>query len=153
MVFSSIWPIDRTLSGATTLSQSWTGIYCIKGLLRILQNSCITETTLSECLVLYLGHSLGWGSYSSAEWQSEYSTAPADWAILSIRYVLLRSIRTDNFRPICIWRLQVVFILEIQTSPSSHNFSLNIRLIQSSLFIDSFNNVIQDLFFSWVSFS
>ena len=28
----------------------------------------------------YPGHSLGGGSYSSAEKQSVYSTAPADWA-------------------------------------------------------------------------
>ena len=36
-------------------------------------------TSPSDCLVLYLGHSL-WGSYPSARKRSEYSTAPADWA-------------------------------------------------------------------------
>ena len=39
------------------------------------------EYSTSDCLVSYLGHSLVGGSYPSAEKQSVYSTAPADWAI------------------------------------------------------------------------
>ena len=38
------------------------------------------QTSPSDCFVSYLGHSLG-GSYPSAEKQSVYSTAPANWAI------------------------------------------------------------------------
>ena len=50
-----------------------------KEVLSIPQSSSITGTSPSDCLVSYPGHSLG-GSYSSAEKQSVYSTAPADWA-------------------------------------------------------------------------
>ena len=79
--FSSIWPIDRALSGATTLGQSGPGSDGNKGVLRIPQSTSITGTSQSYCLVSYLGHSLVQrGSYSSTEVQSEYSTAPADWA-------------------------------------------------------------------------
>ena len=46
------------------------------------QSSSIAGTSPSDCLVSYPGHSLGGGSYSSAEKQSVYSTAPADWATL-----------------------------------------------------------------------
>ena len=38
-------------------------------------------TSLSDCLVSYPGHSLR-RSYPSAEVQSVYSTAPADWVIV-----------------------------------------------------------------------
>ena len=40
--FSSIWPIDRTLSGATTPGQSGPGSDGNEGVLRIPQNSSIT---------------------------------------------------------------------------------------------------------------
>ena len=46
-----------------------------EGVVRIPQSPCITGTSPSDCLVLYLGHSLG-TSYPSAEVQSTYSTAP-----------------------------------------------------------------------------
>ena len=49
--FSSIWPIDWTLSGATTTGQSGPGSDGNKGILRILQSSSITEASLSDCLV------------------------------------------------------------------------------------------------------
>ena len=75
--FSSIWPIDKTLSGATTPSQSWPESDDND----IPQSSSITETSLSDCLVSYSGHSLGGGSYSSVEKQSVYSISPTDWAI------------------------------------------------------------------------
>ena len=56
--FSSIWPIDRALSGATTLSLSGPWSDGNKGVICILQSSSITETSLSDCLVLYPGCSL-----------------------------------------------------------------------------------------------
>ena len=67
------------LSGATTLGQSEPGSNGNEGVLRISQSSSIAGTSPSDCSVSYLGHSLG-GSYPSAEKQSLYSTAPADWA-------------------------------------------------------------------------
>ena len=75
--FSSIWPIDRTLLGATTPGQSGPGSNGNEGVLRILQSSRIIRALPSDCFVSYAGHSLG-DSYPCAEKQSVYSTAPAD---------------------------------------------------------------------------
>ena len=76
MHFSSIWLLDRSLSGATTPSQSGPGSDGNKGVLRIPQSSSITGTSLSDCLVSYLEHLLS-VVYPSAEVQSVYFTAPA----------------------------------------------------------------------------
>ena len=84
MQFSSIWPIDRTLLGATTLGQSGPGSDSNGGILHIPPNSSITETSPSDCFVSYLRHLqvvVVGGSYPSAEMQSVYSTAPTNWAI------------------------------------------------------------------------
>ena len=70
------------LSGATIPGQSGPGSNGNEGVLRIPQSPSITGTSPSDCLVSYLGHSLG-GSYPSAELQSVYSTAPANWATFS----------------------------------------------------------------------
>ena len=78
--FVSFWPTDRTVSDATTRSQSGSRNDDNEEVLRIPQSSSITVTSRSDCFVLYLGYSLV-GSYPSAEMQSVYSTAPADWAI------------------------------------------------------------------------
>ena len=76
---SSIWPLDRSLSDATTLGQSGPGINGNKGVLCIPQSSIITGASPSDCLVSYPRHSLRAGSYSSTEMQLVYSTAPAEW--------------------------------------------------------------------------
>ena len=57
MQFSSICHIDRTLSGATTQSQSGVGSD-ENGVLRIPQSSSITGTSPSDCLASYPGQSL-----------------------------------------------------------------------------------------------
>ena len=49
------------------------------GVLRIPQSSSITGPSPSDSFVSYPGQSLG-KSYSSAEMQSMYSAAPAEWA-------------------------------------------------------------------------
>ena len=51
----------------------------MKGVLHIPPSSSIIGTPPSDWLVSYPGHSWGWGSYPSAEVQSVYSTAPANW--------------------------------------------------------------------------
>ena len=56
--FSSIWSIDKTLPGATTLSQSEPGSDSKEGVLRIPQSSSMTGTSSSDCLVSYTGHTL-----------------------------------------------------------------------------------------------
>ena len=69
------------LSDATTAGQSGPGSDGNEEILRIPQSSSIAGTSPSDYLVTYPGHSLGGGgSYPSAEVQSVYSTAPADWA-------------------------------------------------------------------------
>ena len=54
---SSIWPLDRTLSGATTMGGP--GGNGNEGVIYISQSSSITGTSPSDCLVSYPGHSLG----------------------------------------------------------------------------------------------
>ena len=82
--FIYIRPKDRTLSGATTPGQSGPRSDGDKEVLCILQSSCITEASPSDCLVSYLGHSLG-ECYPSAEMQSVYSADPVDWVKIVIR--------------------------------------------------------------------
>ena len=53
---SLIQPIDKTLSGATTLGHSGPGSNDNEGVLCIPQNSSITGASSSDCLVLYPGH-------------------------------------------------------------------------------------------------
>ena len=75
---SSIWPIDMTLSIATTPRQSGPGSTSNKVVHRIPQSSNITVVSPSDCLVSKSGHSLG-KFYPSAEMQSVYSSAQANW--------------------------------------------------------------------------
>ena len=91
MQFSSIWPIDRTLSGASTLGQSWPGSNGNEGVLHIPQSSIITGASPSDCLALYLGHLLG-ESYPSALMQSVYSTDPAYWETIRLFSVISRTL-------------------------------------------------------------
>ena len=55
-LFTFIWTIDKTLSGANSLSQSEPHN---EGVLHIPQSSNITESSPSDCLVSYPGHLLG----------------------------------------------------------------------------------------------
>ena len=75
-------PLIGPLSGATTPAQSGPGSDGNEEILRIPQSSSIIGTSPSYCLVSYPGHSLA-ESYPSADKQSVYSTAPADWAIFN----------------------------------------------------------------------
>ena len=77
---SSIWHIDRILLGVTTPGRSRPDNNGNKGVLHIPQ-SFKTGALPSGGLMSYPGHALG-EFYLSAEMQSVYSTAPADW----IRY-------------------------------------------------------------------
>ena len=56
---SSIWPMDRTLSGATTPGPSGPGSDDREPLLCIPQRSSISEASPSDCLMSYLRCSLG----------------------------------------------------------------------------------------------
>ena len=88
--FNSIRPIDSTLSGTTTPGQN-DGNGCV---LHIPQNSSITRTSPSDCLVSYAKH-MPMESYPSAEMQFFYSAALADCAIKFLR---------DHYKIDCISR-------------------------------------------------
>ena len=75
---SSIWPIDRSLSDATTLGQKGHRSKSNEGILHIPQSSR-TGASPPNSLMSYAGNTLG-ESYFAAEIQSVYSTAPADLA-------------------------------------------------------------------------
>ena len=59
--FSSVLPIDRTISGTTTPGQRGPGSDNNEGVLRHLQCSSITETTPSDYLVSYIRTLVGVG--------------------------------------------------------------------------------------------
>ena len=79
--FSSVWPIGRTLSGATTLDHVHLGVMAMKRYSAIPQTPALLEPHNQICLVSYPEHPLG-ESYLSAEMRSVYSAAPVDWALL-----------------------------------------------------------------------
>ena len=54
-----VWPIDRTLLGATTLGQSELGSNGKEGVHCISQSCCIIEASPWDCLMSHPGHSLG----------------------------------------------------------------------------------------------
>ena len=113
---SSIWPKDRTLSDATSLGQSGPVSNGTEGVVHIPQSSSITGASPSDCLELYLGHSLvGRESYSSADIQLVFSTAQAIWAGNMI--ILLNKQ----------WNKQTVIFQTIQFS-LCHLFSLNLNV-------------------------
>ena len=76
---SSIWPIDRTLSRATSSGQSGPESDDNEGV-RIPPKHYWSPTI--RLLNVLSGHSLVGESYLSAEMQSVHYTAPADWACM-----------------------------------------------------------------------
>ena len=58
MSISSVWLIDKTLSGTATPSQNGFVSDGSEEVLRITQCSCITGTSPSDCLVLYPGQAV-----------------------------------------------------------------------------------------------
>ena len=80
MSSSSIWPIDWTLSAAITQGQSGPGS---NGNERAISHPPkLQDWSLSIRLFSAISRTLvrRWWSYPSAEMQSVYSTAPADWS-------------------------------------------------------------------------
>ena len=77
---SSVWPIDRASSNATTPGQSDPESNCHEEVLHIFQISW-TRALPSDRLISYAGHSWVRVSYPFAEMQMVYSTAPVNWAI------------------------------------------------------------------------
>ena len=78
MQFSSISPINMTLSGVTTPGLSGLGSDGNEGVLHIPQSSRITGTSPSVCLVSY--QDTHWGDLTPLQRCRLYSTTPANWA-------------------------------------------------------------------------
>ena len=74
--FCSIWLVDVTLSGATTLGQSGSGSDGNEQVLRIPQSSNITVSLSSDCLVSYQDTRWQGGAYPSVEVQLAHPRAP-----------------------------------------------------------------------------
>ena len=115
--FSSIWPIDKTHSGATSQDQRKPETDANDAVLHIPQSSSSAETSLSDCLVWY-PHSVGvvlplcrsavgkfyspsrlgyrillWvGFYPSAEVQSVYSIAPHPGRHWTFKWIFTMSV-------------------------------------------------------------
>ena len=66
---NSVWPIDRTLSGATIWGQIGPGSDDNEEVLCITESSSIIDASSPDCLVSYAGYSLGKSNYT-AEIQS-----------------------------------------------------------------------------------
>ena len=101
MSSSSIWHINSTLSGTTTPGQSGPESNDNEGVLRISQGPGVSGSSPSDCLMSYTGHSLARSSYSFAEMQWVYSTAPAYWVRtfwVSFIHDLFTSIRTKGIQ-------------------------------------------------------
>ena len=81
--FSCIWPIDWTLSGATTPGQVGPGSDGNERVLRIPQSSNIIGTIRLFSDISRTLDIGGGGSHPFAEKQLVYSTAQANWTILS----------------------------------------------------------------------
>ena len=90
--FSSIWSIERTLSGATTPGKSGPGSDGNERVLCIPQSSSTTGISSSDCLVSYPEHSLGEGKpYPSAKVLSTHKLRlTCCWSMLVIGSVSAR---------------------------------------------------------------
>ena len=83
-MYSSIWPIDGTLTGTINRSQSGPGSNGNQGVLNYPLSSR-AETSPSDCFMSYPGHSLE-VSYIYGERQLMHSAAPANDILLKIDF-------------------------------------------------------------------
>ena len=90
---SSIWLLDKTLSGATTLGQSRPGSEGNEGVLHISQSSWAGALS-SDCLMSYPGHSLE--EFYSSTGCSQYSTVPVDCWLVVLFYGVSTLFRSFN---------------------------------------------------------
>ena len=84
---SSIWPIDRTLSDATTPDQIESGRNRNEGVHHIPQSSR-SWVSPSDTAYCHIQGSRGRRSYPTVKMQSAYYTAPTDWAVAFLTITL-----------------------------------------------------------------
>ena len=87
---SSIWPIDRTLSGTPTPGQSGPRNDGNEGVLRISQRSCITGSSPSDCLVSCPGHSLQRGNLTPRQRCSLCILQPQPTGLNNLKLLLFK---------------------------------------------------------------
>ena len=102
---NSIWPIDRTLSGAITLDQSGPGSNGNEGLLCIPQSSSITGASSSKCLMSYLRTLIGWGGLTLLH--------RCSWCILQLQ---LTGLSVTEY---CYWHC-IHKVLSVRYTPLCH---------------------------------
>ena len=88
---SSIWPIDRTLSGATTLGQSGPGSDGNKRVVRIPQSSSITGALQSDFLVSYPGYLLAGGGVlplcRDTDWAGLFNAKSCKYIYITCKWI------------------------------------------------------------------
>ena len=104
--FNSIWPIDSTWSGATTLGQSGSGSDANEGVLRIPQSCSITGALPSDYFVSYPGYSFGRGVlplrreevrvFYSPDWANYWEAFFSPHNLFEYFYPLIRSNRYEH---------------------------------------------------------
>ena len=114
---SSIWPIDRFLSGTTTPGQSGPKINGKKGVLHIPQSSRITRASKSDCLMSYPGYSLevplSWDAVSVFYSPSQLENFMCEyvWMYVSIYiyiYIYIYEGPSRSFQSFFVWALLLI---------------------------------------------
>ena len=110
---SSIWPIDRTLSSATTPVQSVPKSYGNEGVLHIPQSSSIRWATSSDCLVSYPRHSFWRGGLTPLQRCSHVFYSPSQLGSRKLSYrsklvcmlILQKNSFTEASNSSCCWSI------------------------------------------------
>ena len=158
---SSIWFIDRVLSGATNPDQSGPGSNANEGVLCIHQNSSITGTSLQDCLASCSRNSLQRGSQfilqprPTGRWNSLWLCNTNGWFHRDkmtrytfskkekVKVVTYRIFHYDN-KYLSIYLSILVFLLSIYQSISAyvhlHLFMFN-KPINQSLFLSIYLSI------------
>ena len=121
------WPIDRTLSGATTLGQSGPGSNGIEGVLSVLQSSSITGASPSDYLISYARHLLREGVLPPLQRCSRciLELLPTGLYVLWFQVFLLNSYNLNTYS---IKYSHLMWILYTFRAPISLSLSLSLSL-------------------------